>query len=118
MQAASRLVNGSERHLHPDVHFGDQTALWFAYVHAAPRLGLRVLALPEETLCAGEPLSSTHVLAGSPAQPLLQTFAYFRSSWVGPTTTDRRGVYRCHAVHGHRYVEEQQDVERVVLPTL
>ena len=50
VEAAGRLVNGSERHLHPDVNPGDQTALWFAYVLTAPRTRLRVLALPEEPL--------------------------------------------------------------------
>ena len=49
VEAAGRLINGSERHLHPDVNPGDQTALWFAYVLSAPRTRLRVLALPEES---------------------------------------------------------------------
>ena len=75
---------------------------------------LRVVALPEEALlCAGEPLSSTHVLAGRPPKPLLEAFAKRlrtatpHSSWVGPKGSDRRGDYRCRAVHGHEYTEEQ-----------
>ena len=43
----------------------------------------------------------------------MQPVAYFRSSWVGPQLSDRRGVYRCHAVHGHGYADEQ--VERLLL---
>jgi len=183
VEAAGRLINGSERHLHPDVNPSDQTALWFAYVLSAPRTSLRILALPEahlhvetsrprapdrpalqhappapeqtqdgleprpaptkprpspgesadvfwlapanfhcfdtpvphdqETLCAGESLGSTHVLTGAPPRARLQPFAYFRSSWVGPQQSDRRGVYRCHAVHGHGYADEQ--VERLLL---
>ena len=67
----------------------------------------------QETLCAGESLGSTHVLTGAPPRARLQPFAYFRSSWVGPQQSDRRGVYRCHAVHGHGYADEQ--VERLLL---
>ena len=67
----------------------------------------RLDALPEEALGAGEPLSSTHVLAGRPPKPLLQAFAYRHSSWVGPKGSDRRGDYRCRAVHGHDYTEAQ-----------
>lgn len=123
VDAAGRLINGSERNLHPDVNPSDQTGLWFAHVHSAGVAGtdasspsllqqqrrqrLRVVALPEEALCAGEPLSSTHVLAGSPPKPRLQAFAYRHSSWVGPKGSDRRGDYRCRAVHGHEYTEEQ-----------
>ena len=50
VEAAGRLINGSERHLHPDVNPSDQTALWFAYVLSAPRTSLRILALPEAHL--------------------------------------------------------------------
>ena len=53
------------------------------------------------------------MLVGAPPRPQLQPFAYFRSSWVGPQQSDRRGVYRCHAVHGHGYADEQ--VERLLL---
>ena len=62
VEAAGRLINGSERHLHPDVNPGDQTALWFAYVLTAPRTRLRVLVLPEEPLYVenGRPEASAH----------------------------------------------------------
>lgn len=53
------------------------------------------------------------MLTGAPPRARLQPFAYFRSSWVGPQQSDRRGVYRCHAVHGHGYADEQ--VERLLL---
>ena len=62
VEAAGRLINGSERHLHPDVNPSDQTALWFAYVLTAPRTRLRVLVLPEEPLYVeiGRPEASAH----------------------------------------------------------
>ena len=74
---------------------------------------IALLPHDQETLCAGESLGSTHVLTGAPPRARLQPFAYFRSSWVGPQQSDRRGVYRCHAVHGHGYADEQ--VERLLL---
>lgn len=107
VEAAGRLINGTERALHPDVHWGDQAALWFAYVLAAPRLRLRVAALPEEALCAGELLSSTHVLEGTPPRVVLRPFAHLRTSWAGVKDQDRRGEYPCRAVHGHDYTEDQ-----------
>ena len=69
VEAAGRLINGSDRHLHPDVNPSDQTALWFAYVFTAPRTRLRVLALPEEPLhvTSGRPDASAH----SPCSTLL-----------------------------------------------
>ena len=69
VEAAGRLINGSDRHLHPDVNPSDQTALWFAYVFTAPRSRLRVLALPEEPLHvkSSRPEASAH----SPCSTLL-----------------------------------------------
>ena len=74
---------------------------------APPGHRLRLVALPEESMCAGEELSSTHVLSGHPPTPRLQAFAYLHSSWVGPRGSERRGAYRCRAVHGHDYTQAQ-----------
>ena len=106
--AMMRLVNGSHRHLHPDVQTGDQSMFWFEWV-AAPLTpdrssAVRVLPLPSEFFCPSEPVSTTHVLRGS--QLALEPFAHFHTSWVGPLGSKRRGVYKCGAVHAHGYSEE------------
>ena len=71
VEAAGRLINGSERHLHPDVNPSDQTALWFAYVLTAPRTRLRVLALPEESRYVqnSRPEASAHWSSSTPRHP-------------------------------------------------
>ena len=67
---------------------------------------------PRPLFCTQPLVQGSQTAAVSP-RARLQPFAYFRSSWVGPQQSDRRGVYRCHAVHGHGYADEQ--VERLLL---
>ena len=84
--AAQRLMLGT----HPEVRQGDQEMIWFQWTQSA--MTLRVLPLPEEYLC---PLESRQQPApvGDKLRPPV-----WRTPW-------RRGVYQCHAVHGHRYAQ-------------
>ena len=73
------------------------------HVLAAPRLRLRVAALPEER-CAGELLSSTHVLEGTPPRVVLRPFAHLRTSGgrQGPGPARRVPVPRGARARLHR----------------
>jgi len=112
LAAAGRMVNGSHRHLHPDVQTGDQSMYWFEWVAAPSRSSaVRLLPLPSEFFCPNEPLSRTHVLRDG--ELALEPFAHFLTSWKGPSESRRRGMYQCGAVHGHGYSAEQLQARRV-----